>query len=333
MRHRRRVRVPPDLTSLFDVLFIVIFAALIRAAAVQAQAAPQPAPTPTPPRPPVQLDPASLKARALADLDASLRARPAIIVRVSQAGKITSLASPERTLALDTPLLEPSPDPDVKLTYLGDRSSDLRLCRVAALDLGVADLAKYLRGRRAQRAASADLPHALFDEACTATSIAASSSSTRRRGAGRARRGQTRGAQAMTSPAAQEVLRELTRRRRRRRVLGLAMVAALIAAAILYLRFGGGFGFGFGGESGRGESAGTGSAGSAAPQRCAIKVTAAGLVVDGAPPTRDVAAVVATCKAGSGAVISVVGDAREGDFAELKRALDTAGVPVEQRVR
>jgi hypothetical protein len=138
----------------------------------------------------------------------------------------------------------------------------------------------------------------------------------------------------MTSPAAQEVLRELTRRRRRRRVLGLAVVAALIAAAILYLRFGGGFGFG--GESARGESAGTGSAGSAAGSaapRCAIKVTAAGLVVNGAPPTRDVAAVVATCKAGSGVVMTVVGDAREGDFAELKRALEAAGVAVEQRVR
>ncbi|HET7502744.1 MAG TPA: hypothetical protein VFK02_17100 [Kofleriaceae bacterium] len=35
MRARRHVRRPPDLTSLFDVLFIVVFAALIRAAAVQ----------------------------------------------------------------------------------------------------------------------------------------------------------------------------------------------------------------------------------------------------------------------------------------------------------
>ena len=38
-RNRRRVHVPPDLTSLFDVLFIVIFAALIRAAATQQAAA------------------------------------------------------------------------------------------------------------------------------------------------------------------------------------------------------------------------------------------------------------------------------------------------------
>ena len=40
MRRAKRVRYPPDLTSLFDVLFIVVFASLIRAAAVQNAAAP-----------------------------------------------------------------------------------------------------------------------------------------------------------------------------------------------------------------------------------------------------------------------------------------------------
>jgi len=159
-RGRRHLRVPPDLTSLFDVLFIVIFAALIRAAGAQAQA--QAAQKPPPVVTPVKLDPASLQARALAQLDTTLRARPTIIVRVSAAGSITAIESSGKTLALDTPLLERSPDPDIALTYLGDRAADLRLCRVAALDLGVADLATYLVIVAPERRL-ADLPHALFD--------------------------------------------------------------------------------------------------------------------------------------------------------------------------
>jgi hypothetical protein len=150
---------PPDLTSLFDVLFIVIFAALIRAAAAQAKAEPKPAP---PAPPPVRLDPASLQARALAQLDTTLRARPTIVLRISAAGSITAIESAGKTLAHDTPLLERSADPDVALTYLGDRAADLRLCRIAALDLGIADLATYLVIVAPERKL-ADLPHALFD--------------------------------------------------------------------------------------------------------------------------------------------------------------------------
>ncbi|HEY3804253.1 MAG TPA: hypothetical protein VGL61_16665 [Kofleriaceae bacterium] len=160
-RSRRHVRVPPDLTSLFDVLFIVIFAALIRAAAAQAQVAAltaKPAPAPSP----VALDPASLRARAIANVDAELHARPTIVVRVSGAGSITAIESAGKRLALDTPLVEPSADPDVALAYIGDRSADLRLCRIAALDLGLRELASYLVIIAPDRRL-ADLPHALFD--------------------------------------------------------------------------------------------------------------------------------------------------------------------------
>ena len=154
MRRRARRQPPPDLTSLFDVLFIVIFAALIRAAAVQqAVAAPEP-PEPAPP----PLDPASLRARAIVDL----AARPTIVVRISAAGTISALEADGKVTPLDVPLLEHSPDPDVALAYLGDRSGELRACRIAALHLGVADLARYLViFAPAQRLA--DLPHALFD--------------------------------------------------------------------------------------------------------------------------------------------------------------------------
>jgi hypothetical protein len=160
-RHRRHVRVPPDLTSLFDVLFIVIFAALIRAAAVQAAAPVVVVPPAEAKPPPAPLDPATLKARALAQIDAAMQARPEIVVRVSAAGKITAIEAPDKKLALDTPLVEPSADPDVGMTYIGDRAADLRLCRVVVLDLGV-DLAKYLVIVAPDRRLE-DLPHALFE--------------------------------------------------------------------------------------------------------------------------------------------------------------------------
>src|SRR5258706_8078884 len=157
-RGRRHVRVPPDLTSLFDVLFIVIFAALIRAAAVQAAAQPPPKPT----RPPAVLDPATLHARAIAAVDRDIAARPTVIVRVSEAGTVTALEADGVVTPLDVPLLEHSPDPNVEIAYLGERSIELRLCRIAAVHLAAMELPRVLVIiAPAQRLA--DLPHALFD--------------------------------------------------------------------------------------------------------------------------------------------------------------------------
>ena len=161
MRTRRLIRRPSDLTSMFDVLFIVVFAALIRAAAVQA-AADRAATPPTPPTPPKPLDPGSLRARAVADLSAQLAQKTAVIVRVSKFGTITELEVDGKPTPLDAPLLEHSPDPDVAVAYLGDRSAELRVCHVAALHLGAADLARYLVVV-APDVRLADLPHALFD--------------------------------------------------------------------------------------------------------------------------------------------------------------------------
>jgi len=154
---RARRHVPPDLTSLFDVLFIVIFAALIRAAAAQnAAAAAQVAAKPAPPPPP--LDPASLRARAAGEL----AARDTVIVRVSAAGIVTALEADGRVMPLDVPLLEPNTNPDVAIAYLGDRSAELRACRIAAVHLAVPDLANRLViVAPAQKLA--DLPHALVD--------------------------------------------------------------------------------------------------------------------------------------------------------------------------
>ncbi len=152
-RGRRRTRVPPDLTSLFDVLFIVIFAALIRAAAVQAAAQPKPI------APPVVLDHSVLRARALAEVDA---ARKTVIVRVSAKGTITTIEVDGTSQVVDAPLLEYSPDPDVAIAYLGERSAELRICKLTALHLDVPDLSHFLVIiAPAQRLA--DLPHALFE--------------------------------------------------------------------------------------------------------------------------------------------------------------------------
>jgi hypothetical protein len=143
-RYTRHVRRPPDLTSLFDVLFIVVFAVLIRGAAVQQEAEamrPKP-PQPGPPPPPPDL--AALRERALAAVAASVAERQPLVARVTSAGKQVGLELADRDVALDVPLLEHSPDPDVALAYLGDRSADLRLCRIAALHLGVPDLAAFL---------------------------------------------------------------------------------------------------------------------------------------------------------------------------------------------
>lgn len=162
-RHRRHVRVPPDLTSLFDVLFIVIFAVLIRGAAAQKAAAEAAAPKPAPVPPPVEpLPPSALQAQALAQLSAEVAARPTVIVRIAKTGKVTALESGAKQIALDVPLLEHSPDPDVALAYLGDRSAELRVCRLVALHVGVADLTNHLV-IIAPDARAADLPHALHE--------------------------------------------------------------------------------------------------------------------------------------------------------------------------
>jgi hypothetical protein len=144
VRVRRYVRRPPDLTSLFDVLFIVIFVALIRAAAAQ-NAAAEPAPKPvTPSPPPVPAHVVALRAQALANLQNDLQGRTALVVRVSQEGTITALEAGDDKRALDVPLLEASTDPDAAIAYLGDRTAELRVCRIAAVHLGLPDLAKHL---------------------------------------------------------------------------------------------------------------------------------------------------------------------------------------------
>ncbi len=144
LRSRRYVRRPPDLTSLFDVLFIVVFVALIRAAAAQsapAAGSKPPKPIVAPPPPPAIT---ALRTKALANLHDDLESRTTVVVRVSAEGTITALEIGGDKRDLDVPLLEHSTDPDAALAYLGDRSAELRVCRIVAVHLGVPELSKHL---------------------------------------------------------------------------------------------------------------------------------------------------------------------------------------------
>ncbi len=162
---RRRVRRPPDLTSLFDVLFIVVFVALIRAAAAEhavaeaeaAKAEPAPAPSMKSPLP---LDVTKLQTQALKNVTAELAGRQPLVIRISEKGVITKIESGDQRLTLDVPLLVPDPDPTIRVAYQGDRSAQLRACRVAMLQLGLPDLSAHLVIFAPARARD-DLPHAL----------------------------------------------------------------------------------------------------------------------------------------------------------------------------
>ncbi len=164
--HRRRPRAP-DLTSLLDVLFILVFAALVSRAAAKdtpdalARAgAPRSAPPVARAAAPTPL--AGLRARALVDLGAQLAAREPVVVRVSAHGIVDALETEGRRIPLEIPLLEHSPDPDVGVSYLGERSAQLRLCSIAALQLRLDDLSRHLV-IVAPATTLADLPHALHD--------------------------------------------------------------------------------------------------------------------------------------------------------------------------
>jgi hypothetical protein len=132
----------------------------------------------------------------------------------------------------------------------------------------------------------------------------------------------------VTSQLAKDVASELEWRRRRRKLLFLVVWAAAIVAAVLWLQCGRGWGTGGKGE-GKGPGSGVGVVPAAGPKRCVVRVSAEGIVVDGKKMSRDEA--VAACKQTEGALITVTGDARQGDWDDLKAALDGAGVKIYTR--
>ncbi len=125
---------------------------------------------------------------------------------------------------------------------------------------------------------------------------------------------------------ARDVATELGRRRRRGRLLVLALLALAIFLAVSYLTCGDRFGFGRGTGTGTGKGTGTAAGSSAAKRRCALRVTGAGVTVDGASATP--ASAVERCRAAGAADVVVTGDARQGAWDDLRRALEGAGVEV-----
>lgn len=123
------------------------------------------------------------------------------------------------------------------------------------------------------------------------------------------------------APSAKAIARELDRRHRRRRLVVLGGFLALAVLAFLYARCGSGWGLGGGGGGGTG--AGSASARAALP-RCAVRVTPKGLERDHKASTRE--AIVHDCPQGVDVVVT--GNARQGDWDELRRALDAAHIPV-----
>ncbi len=129
------------------------------------------------------------------------------------------------------------------------------------------------------------------------------------------------------SQFAKDVARQLDRRRMRRRLLVIGLFVAAIALAITFLTCGRGWGVGGAGKgAGSGKGPGSGSAVDKGPPRCAIRVTGAGILLGGKPATRQEA--VAMCKGTTGADVVITGDARQGDWDELRAALEAAKIPV-----
>jgi hypothetical protein len=124
-----------------------------------------------------------------------------------------------------------------------------------------------------------------------------------------------------TKELARDIASELDRRRRHRRFGLLLVVAAAVVAALMYLRCSRGLGKG----KGKGASAPAVTT-DAGPARCTLRVTSGGIAVDGKPMTRDEA--VTACRKTDGAMVTVTGDARQGDWDELRAALQAVGVKI-----
>jgi hypothetical protein len=126
---------------------------------------------------------------------------------------------------------------------------------------------------------------------------------------------------------AKDVAKQLDRRRLRRKLFAWGLVIAAIVLGVTYLTCGRGWGLG---GKGKGEGPGPGSgsqlAADAGPTRCTIRIAATGITVDGKPATRDEA--VAACKPTTGAEVTVTGDARQGDWDDLRVALEAAGITI-----
>lgn len=138
---RRRVAPVGSLTSMLDVLFILVFAALVQSSA-QGQPPPAPAtaeaaPVPSPPAPPAFV---ALRAAAVAQTAAQVERAPLVVARVEADGTLAAIELADARRPVGVPLLEQVADLDVGLAYLGDRAPALQVCGAVARELGLASL-------------------------------------------------------------------------------------------------------------------------------------------------------------------------------------------------
>lgn len=153
---RRPVAQYAPLTSLLDVLFILVFASLIYSANLEASQKKTDARPPAEAKPAAvaltpgraAIDPERLRKVAVAEILAGLESKQAVVARVGADGRLRQLERrrDDRPLVtpVELPLVEAVPDPDVEFVYLGERSPDLRLCSLVRLQLGAADLSGTL---------------------------------------------------------------------------------------------------------------------------------------------------------------------------------------------
>jgi hypothetical protein len=169
MRRRRPVVQYASMTSLADVMFILVFASLIYSAGLERRAAQAEAAPPEPvmgvaeaaasaaiaaareaedPSVRASREAEELRQAALAQLMTGLEGRGPVVVRVGRDGQLRALehrrAGRVTSIPLGLPLVERVPDPDVALSYLGDRQDGLRLCSLLRLHLGATDLSDAL---------------------------------------------------------------------------------------------------------------------------------------------------------------------------------------------
>ncbi len=132
MRGPRRIRYS-QLTSLVDVLFILLFASLVQqrraAMAANPPAEPVPEPAPTidagPPEPEEDLH---AEARGVAE---QLETDTVILVAVDRTGTIASIEHRGTAVAVDVPLLRATADERV-VAYAAVERPDQRLCKLVA---------------------------------------------------------------------------------------------------------------------------------------------------------------------------------------------------------
>lgn len=148
---RRRVYQASSLTSMIDVLFILVFASLAYAQSRPdaeaaepdgeepvADSAPDATPDPGDPEhsdagpPPAESNEhGEVRTRAVAAAIERLRGGGVIVVRIAAAGELYAIeTAPGDRLEVGVPLLERVANRDVNLAYLGDRSADFQLCSI-----------------------------------------------------------------------------------------------------------------------------------------------------------------------------------------------------------